>query len=76
MDWFLYDIGLRRERVKQHRVKLRAEKCLFFKNEVKYFGEIISEEGYRENPIGVAVIQKLKQKPSNVGDLRKLLGFT
>ena len=37
--------------------------------------KIISEEGYRDDPIGVETIQKLKQKLCNAGHLRKLLGF-
>ena len=45
-----------------------------FQKRSKIFGEI-SEEGYWDNPIEVEAIQKLKQKRSNVVDLRKLLGF-
>ena len=33
--------------LRQHGVKLRAKKCLFFKNEVEHFGKIISERRYR-----------------------------
>ena len=62
-------------RLNPHGVELRAKKCFFFKNEVKYLGKIISEEGYRDNPIDAEAFQKLKQKPSNVEDLPKLLGF-
>ena len=58
-------------RLKQHGVKLRTEKYLFLKNEVKYLGKIISE-GYRDGSVGVEAIQKIKQKPSNVGDLCRL----
>ena len=41
----------------------------FVKHEAKYLGKIISEEGYRDDQIGVEAIQKLKQKPYNIGDL-------
>ena len=61
--------------LKQHGLKLRAEKCLFFKNEVTYLRKVVSEEGYRDNPVEVKAIKKFKQKPSNIGDLRTLLRF-
>ena len=38
-------------------------------------GKIISEKGYRDDPSKVEAITKLKQNPSNIGELRKLLGF-
>ena len=35
-----------RMELRQHRVKLRAKECLFFKNKVEHFGKI-SERRYR-----------------------------
>ena len=35
-------------------------------------GNIISEKGYRDDPSKVEAITKLKQNPSNIGELRKL----
>ena len=62
-------------RLKQYGIKLRSEKCVFFNPEVKYLGKIISEKGYRDDPSKIEAIAKLKETPSNIGDLRKLLGF-
>ena len=38
-------------RLKSYGVKLKAEKCTFFKKHIKYLGKIISEDGYRDSPI-------------------------
>ena len=56
-------------------LKLRAEKCVSFKSEIKYLGKIINSEGYTDNPINTDATGKLKEIPKNVGDLLKLLGF-
>lgn len=42
---------------------------------IQYLGKKISEDGYRDDPVIVKAIRKLKQNPSNVRDLFKLLGF-
>lgn len=39
--------------LRQHGVKLRAKKCLFFKNKVKHLGKIISERQYRTIQLGL-----------------------
>ena len=46
-----------------------------FKPEIKYLGKIISETGYKDDPINTEAIEKLREPPKTVGDLRKLLGF-
>ena len=56
--------------------KLKAERCFLFKTEVKYLGQIINSEDYRENPLNIAVIKNLKETPKNVVYLQKLLSFT
>ena len=58
-DQHLGNLRMVLRRLKQHRVKLRAEKCLFFKSKVKYLGKI-SEGRYRDDPIGVEVIKNKK----------------
>lgn len=40
-----------------------------------YLWKIVSEEDYRDNRVEVTAVEKFKQKPSNVGDLRTLLQF-
>ena len=62
-------------RLRQFRVKLKAEKCILFKPEIKYLGKIISEKGCKDDPINTKAIEKLREPPKTVGDLRKLLGF-
>ena len=71
----LENLGTVLKRLRQFGVKLRAEKCSFFKSEVKYLGKIINEKGYRDDPITTKAIDKLEQPPKTVGDLQKLLGF-
>ena len=63
------------QKLKEHKIKLKAEKCVFFQQEVKYLGKIINSSGYRDDPINTEAIEKLRQPPKNIGDLRKLLGF-
>ena len=47
----------------------------FFKSDVKYFVMIINSERYREDPLNISAIEKLKETPKNVGDLLKSLDF-
>lgn len=57
-------------------IKLRADKCDLFKNEVRYLGKIISAEGYRMDVKEIVAVQELVNRPpTNVRELRKLLGF-
>ena len=46
-----------------------------FKPEIKYLGKIISEKGYKDDPINTEAIEKLLESTKTVGDLQKLLGF-
>ena len=62
-------------RLRQFGVKLKAEKCILFKPEIKYLGKIISEKGYKDDPINTEASEKLRESPKTVGDLQKLLGF-
>lgn len=57
-------------------IKLRPDKCDLFKNEVRYVGRVISADGYKMDSKEVAAVQALKtQPPTNIKELRKLLGF-
>uniref|UniRef100_A0A669DWJ2 ribonuclease H n=1 Tax=Oreochromis niloticus TaxID=8128 RepID=A0A669DWJ2_ORENI len=57
-------------------VKLRPDKCDLFKNEVRYVGKIISADGYRMDEKEVQAVRALKDNPpTNIKELRKLLGF-
>ena len=64
------------QRLKELGNKLKAERCFLFKTEVKYLGQIINSEDYRENPLNIAVIKNLKETPKNVVYLQKLLSLT
>ena len=63
------------KRLKEHGVKLNPQKCNFFKREAKYLCHIVSEHGYRIDAASSEVINRLKESPKTIGDLRKLLGF-
>lgn len=47
----------------------------FFKSDVKYFIMIINSESYRDDPLNISAIEKLKETPKNVGGLLKSLDF-
>ena len=63
------------QRSKEKGVKLHADKCSLFKNEVRYLGRLISKNGYRCDPIDTAALEKFRAPPKAVGELRSLLGF-
>ena len=63
------------KRLKARGVKLRADKCEFAKREVRYLGRLISEQGYRPDPMDTQALDKFKSPPRTVGELRSLLGF-
>ena len=62
-------------RLKTRGVKLRADKCHFFKPETRYLGRLISKDGYRPDPRDTLVLEKYRSPPKNNGELRSLLGF-
>ena len=63
------------ERLRSKGVKLRAEKCHFLKREVRYLGRLVSGDGYRMDPADTEALEKFREAPKNVGELRSLLGF-
>ena len=63
------------KRLKEKGVKLRVDKCEFIKPEVRYLGRLVSAEGYRADPEDVKALQKFREPPKTVGDVRSLLGF-
>ena len=64
---------LNRLRVKG--VKLRADKCVFMKSEVRYLGRLVSGDGYRVDPVDTEALERFREPPSTVGELRSLLGL-
>ena len=63
------------KRLKDKGIKLRADKCKFFKTELRYLGRLISKNGYRADPGDTAALEKFRTPPKNIGELRRLLGF-
>ena len=63
------------KRLQSKGVKLRADKCVFLKEEVRYLGRLISANGYRPDPKDTEALERFRQPPKNVGELRTLLGF-
>ena len=63
------------QRLKSKGIKLRVSKCEFVKPEVRYLGRLVSAEGYRADPDDVKALEKFRDAPKTVGDVRSLLGF-
>ena len=63
------------KRLKSKGVKLRVDKCDFVKPEVRYLGRLVSGEGYRPDPVDVKALEKFREAPKSVGEVRSLLGF-
>ena len=69
-------VGKILKRLKEDRIKLKAEKCDLFKKEVVYLGQIISEEGYRVDPESTKALLKLcHYKPKAVCEVCHLTGL-
>ena len=74
-DEHLENLRIVFRRLRQFGVKLKAKKCILFEPEIKYLGKIISEKGYKDDPINTEALEKLREPLKTVGDLQKLLGF-
>ena len=62
-------------KLKEHRLKLKPEKCELFKSEVKYLGHILSKEGLKTDP-DKKVAVKDWSRPQTLQELRRFLGFS
>ena len=72
----LNHIKLVLQRLKKHRIKTKPSKCNFVKREVSYIGRLISAEGYTVDPRSLeAFTSKIRKRPSNISELRSLLGL-
>jgi transposase InsO family protein len=59
----------------KHGLKLRADKCILLRSEVRFLGHIISADGVQTDPEKVRIVKEWPIPPS-LKDLRKFLGFT
>ena len=62
------------ERLKQHNLKIKITKCLFFKDEIEFIGHTISAEGIKPNKKYIKNVLQLTE-PTNKKEVRTYCGF-
>ena len=62
------------ERLHTYNLKLKASKCEFFKPEVTYLGQVVSEDGIKTDAEKIRVLKDWPI-PKCLKDVRKFLGF-
>lgn len=63
-------------KLREHGVKLRPNKCELFKNQIRYVGRLVTNEGVQIDPKDLEAVNHLRDRePKNVGEVRALLGF-
>ncbi|BHF70642.1 hypothetical protein SprV_0301369500 [Sparganum proliferum] len=62
------------ERVQEYGFRLRADKCQFFLDSIKYLGFVFDVNGRHPDPENIRAIQRMPV-PKNVSQLRSFLGF-
>lgn len=62
-------------RLREYKLKIKLNKCLFAKKKVLYLGHEISEIGISPNPEKIEAINKMKP-PKDISGLRRFLGLT
>lgn len=55
-------------------LKIRASKCVFGADKVKFLGHVISEEGIKQDPEKLKALTQL-QSPRDVKELKRALGM-
>ena len=75
-DDHLEHLRLVLRRLKEKGIKLKPQKCVLFCRQVRYLGQLVTEEGYTMDPADKEAVLALKSRePKTVGEVRKLLGF-
>ena len=75
-DDHLEHLRLVLRRLKEKGIKLKPQKCVLFRRQVRYLGQLVTEEGYTIDPADKEAVLALKSRePKTVGEVRKLLGF-
>ena len=54
-------------------VKIKLQKCAFFRNKVVWLGHVLSAEGISPDPDGIQAIKQLRP-PCNIKELRSVIG--
>ncbi len=75
IDQHLERLEMVLNRLHQEGLKVKLEKCCFFKTEVKYLGHVISNKGVSTDPEKIAAVANWP-RPQDVAALRSFLGFT
>jgi len=63
------------QKLQQHGLKLKPQKCQFFKDEVSFLGHVISAQGIQTDPDKIRAVQEFKC-PTTDKTLRQFLGLT
>ena len=61
-------------RIEEHGFRVKAEKCEFFRDKIKYLGFIIDKYGRKPDPENTKAIENM-QAPVNIKTLRSFLGL-
>jgi hypothetical protein len=62
------------KKLRQHQLSLKAEKCYFEKEEIKFLGLLISEKGIQMDPHKVKAVTN-RPAPTTKKELQQFLGF-
>ena len=62
------------QKLREHGLKIEAEKCQFFQSRVKYLGHVVSAEGVATDPAKTEAVSQWPT-PRTLKDLRSFLGF-
>ena len=62
------------QKLREHGLKIEAEKCQFFQSHVKYLGHVVSAEGMATDPAKTEAVSQWPT-PRTLKDLRSFLGF-
>ena len=62
------------QKLREHGLKIEAEKCQFFQSRVKYLGHVVSAEGVTTDPAKTEAVSQWPT-PRTLKDLRSFLGF-
>ena len=73
-DQTLSNLKLIFDRIRQHKLTLKAKKCVLFRKEVEFLGHMVTAQGVQTSPAKVEAV-KTWPIPSNGAEIRSFLGF-